>query len=66
MFEAVRLYTTGSAEAVGRENELGSIAPGYKADFTVLDRDLFSIPVNDVLKTKVIGTIVGGSWQYRA
>lgn len=66
MFEAVRLYTSGSAEAVGRETELGSIAPGYKADFTMLDQDLFSIPVNTVLKTNVIGTVVGGSWQYRA
>ncbi|RKD75765.1 hypothetical protein ATL39_1468 [Sinobaca qinghaiensis] len=65
VFEAVRLYTRGSAEAVGLEEELGCIAPGYKSDFTVLDQDLFSIPVNAILSTNVIGTVVGGSWQYR-
>ena len=35
IFEAVSLYTTGSAKAIGRENIRGLILPGYDADFTI-------------------------------
>ncbi len=35
--EAVDAYTRGSAYAIGREGELGRLAPGQLADFVVLD-----------------------------
>jgi hypothetical protein len=40
--EALTAYTRGSAYASGEEAELGRIAPGYLADFVVLDRDPWS------------------------
>ncbi|MFC7373367.1 amidohydrolase [Fictibacillus iocasae] len=58
MFEAIGLYTKGSAAAIGKEHEQGLIAPGYTADFTVFDADLFQIPPSSILQTKVLYTIV--------
>jgi predicted amidohydrolase YtcJ len=40
--EALALYTTGAAFGMGREAELGRLAPGYLADLVVLDRDPFA------------------------
>lgn len=64
-FEAVRLYTYGSAQAICREHERGLIAEGYDADFTVLDRDLFHGPPEQILEAKVEMTVVAGEVMYR-
>lgn len=58
-FEAVELYTGGSARAISREHELGRITPGYKADFTVLRKDLFQIKPEEILTAEVEATVVG-------
>ena len=58
VFEAVKLFTVGSAYAIGKENLRGLINPGFVADFTVLDNDLFKIEPDDILNTKVTQTIV--------
>ena len=39
--EALRCYTSRAAYAVFAEDEIGRIAPGYRADFLVLDRSPF-------------------------
>ncbi|CAG1001613.1 MAG: amidohydrolase [Anaerolinea sp.] len=64
--EALRGYTQGAAYAAGMEHKLGTIAPGFLADLTVFDRDLYQIASDDLLKVKVIGTMVGGEWRYSA
>ncbi|MHA2253028.1 MAG: amidohydrolase, partial [Candidatus Kariarchaeaceae archaeon] len=38
--EAIHLYTQGAAFANYSEDVLGRLAPGFKADFIVLDRDI--------------------------
>ncbi len=58
--DALRIYTAGSAAAAGREHELGQIAPGYLADFVVLDQDITACDPEDIQKTKVQETYVGG------
>jgi len=40
--------------------KLGSIEAGKYADFIVLDRDIFDIPIMELHKTKVEKTITGG------
>jgi predicted amidohydrolase YtcJ len=39
--EALRCYTTRAAYAMFQENEIGRIAPGYRADFIVLNESPF-------------------------
>lgn len=64
VFEAVRLYTTGSAYAIGKEENMGKITPGYKADFTVLDQDIFNIQEENILSTNVVKTVINGQIMF--
>ncbi len=64
--EAIRLYTTGAAYAIREEASRGSIEPGKLADFTVLDRDILSCPVEEIRAIRPLRTIVGGMDVYRA
>lgn len=58
--EAVRAYTLNAAYAGFSEKMKGTIEPGKWADLTVLDRDIFSLTPEEILKTKVKLTFVAG------
>jgi predicted amidohydrolase YtcJ len=58
-------YTQGSAYAEFSEKFKGKLAPGYVADFIVLDRDLTRIPAPEILKTRVLLTVVDGQTVYQ-
>jgi predicted amidohydrolase YtcJ len=60
MEEAIRYYTMGSAYAQFMENRKGILKKGYLADIVITDRDLLTIPENEIMKTKIDFTIVGG------
>ncbi len=62
--EAVRCYTVEPAWVAHQEDRLGQLSEGYLADLTVLDRDIFAIDPNDLLKTQVLGTMVEGDWKW--
>jgi predicted amidohydrolase YtcJ len=64
-FEAIKMYTYGSAYAIGKESERGLIREGYLADFTIVDQDLFTISPDQILETSVIQTIVDGRTVYK-
>ena len=64
--QAIAAYTTGSAYAEFSEKEKGTLAPGMLADFVVLDRDITAIPPAEILNTKVLRTVVGGTTVYAA
>jgi hypothetical protein len=64
--EAIYAYTQGSAFAEWREKIKGQLAPGYLADFVVLDRDLTKSTPQQILHTKVLRTVVGGVTRYTA
>ncbi len=64
--EAVRGYTLGAAHAAGRERELGSIAPGKRADLTILEQDIFSIPPQEIRSVAVSATIIAGRFVFRS
>jgi len=52
--------TLGGAYSMRKENELGSIEKGKAADMVVLNRNLFEIPRDWIIDTKVVYTIFGG------
>jgi len=64
--EAIAAYTTGSAYAEFAEKQKGTLTPGMLADFVVLDHDLTKVPQPELLKTRVLRTVVGGKTVYEA
>ncbi|SES35571.1 amidohydrolase [Salipaludibacillus aurantiacus] len=64
LYETLQLFTSGSAKAISKENDRGVIAPGFKADFTVLDADLFELQPDDWLNVKVVKTVVDNTIMY--
>jgi predicted amidohydrolase YtcJ len=64
--QALYAYTQGSAYAEFAEKRKGKLAPGYEADFILLDRNLLTIPAPEILKTKVLETVVSGKTVYKA
>jgi predicted amidohydrolase YtcJ len=64
MEEAIKYYTLGSAYAQFMENRKGMIKAGYLADIVITDKDLLTIPENEIMKTKVDYTITGGKVVY--
>ena len=63
-FEAIQMYTIGSAQAIGKERERGLIKPGYVADFSIFDRDLFTGTSEEMLAAKAVKTVVAGRVVY--
>jgi predicted amidohydrolase YtcJ len=66
MEEAIKYYTYGAAYAQFMEDRKGMLRNGYLADIVITDRDLLTIPENEIMKTKVVLTITGGKVVYRA
>ena len=64
--QAVYGYTLGGAHTLGFDwpDKLGSIEEGKLADFIVLDRNIFDIPIESLKDTTVRMTIVGGKVVY--
>ncbi|GAB3616726.1 hypothetical protein GCM10027416_12830 [Okibacterium endophyticum] len=52
--------TRVGAAAVGKEDERGTLEEGKKADFIILDRDLFGIDENEIGAAQVSRTFVDG------
>lgn len=64
--EAMKIYTLNGAYASKEEDDKGSISPGKLADFVMLDKDLYRIDPNDILKTNILKTFTGGQEVYEA
>ena len=62
--EALRSYTINNAYAGFEEDIKGSLEVGKLADITVLDRDILTIPEEDIPNTAISYTIVGGEVMY--
>ncbi len=63
--EALRLFTASAAYASFQENELGTIEPGKRADFTAFSVDIMTAAEAEILKAKPVLTIVDGAVVFR-
>jgi predicted amidohydrolase YtcJ len=62
--DAVRAYTWGSAYAALAESRVGTLEVGKLADLAVLSQDIFAARPEDIGKTRVTLTLVGGKTVY--
>lgn len=62
--EALRAYTLHSAYCSFEEHIKGSLEPGKLADFVVLDRDLTSVPPDQLSDIEIVATAVGGKFRF--
>jgi len=62
--EAVYSYTMANAFAAFEEKQKGSLESGKYADIVVLSNNLISCKEEDIQKTKVLMTFVGGKLKY--
>lgn len=65
LWQAVYAFTGAAALTSGQAATQGSIAPGKLADLTIYDRDIFAVPAEELLDTKIVGTVVDGRFRYR-
>lgn len=61
----IEAYTLNGAYVMGQEDKTGSLEPGKYGDMIVLDRNIFTIPKEQISKTQVEMTIVGGEIVYQ-
>ena len=62
--DAIQAYTLGSAFAEFEDHRKGTLVPGKLADLIVLSRDLTRVPPQEILRTEVVLTMVGGKIVY--
>ena len=62
--QALRSYTIDAAYAAFEEDVKGSLSPGKLADIVVLSNDILVCPEEEILKAKVVYTIIGGKVLY--
>ena len=58
---ALKMATTWASEYLLAEDTLGTLEPGKYADFAVLDRNYFTVPIDDILDLEVVLTGLGGT-----
>lgn len=62
--EAIEIYTVHGARAMKMEDRIGSIEVGKLADFIVLERNIFEIPIDEVADTMIRRTYFEGKLVY--
>ena len=57
---ALKLYTSWAGRYVTKSDQLGTLEDGKWADLVILNKDYFTVPVDDILKIQSLMTMVGG------
>lgn len=60
----MKMATSWGAEFVIREDKVGTLEVGKWADFLVLNKDYFTVPVKEIARVYPIMTVVGGKIRY--
>ena len=63
--QALKSYTLDGAYAEFEEDFKGSIEVGKAADFTIFDKNIMTVPEQEILKARATMTVVGGEIVFR-
>jgi predicted amidohydrolase YtcJ len=63
--EALTLYTRNGAYMGFEEKRKGTLEPGKLADFIIVDRDVLTIPPDQLKDVQILKTFVGGELCYQ-
>jgi predicted amidohydrolase YtcJ len=63
--EALAMWTRDAARVMNW-NDIGTLTPGNHADITIVDRDPLTCPLDDLSKTQVLCTLLGGEAVFDA
>ncbi len=64
--EMLKAYTINSAYLMHQEHLTGSIEVGKAADLIILEKNLYTIPVDEISEVKVLHTMIEGKTVYTA
>jgi len=64
--EMLKAYTINSAYLMHQEDLTGSIEVGKAADLIILEKNLYTIPVDEISEVKVLQTMIEGKTVYTA
>lgn len=64
LVEALRSFTVDAAYGAFQEDKMGTLAPGSWADFILVDRDIFTIPAEQLWQTTTLETWINGQQRY--
>ncbi len=62
--DAIRIYTINAARLMYWEDRIGSLEKGKLADLVVIDRDILSVPLNQMRDAKILATLVDGKFVH--
>ena len=65
LHDVIKAYTLNAAYALAQDDKVGSLKVGKIADLTIVDRNLFAIPTEDIGGTQVLYTLVDGDVVYQ-
>jgi len=60
----MKMMTSWPSYYMLREDKIGTLVPGKWADFVVLNKDYFSVPVEEIAMTYPYMTVVGGKIRF--
>jgi predicted amidohydrolase YtcJ len=64
VYDAIKAYTQSPAFATCDEIIRGTLEQGKKADFVILNKDVFTVAAESIKDIKVITTVVDGKVVY--
>lgn len=66
VYDAVCLYTKGSAKAANHEQDRGMIKAGHLSDFTIIRENIFECATEAIKDISVVKTVIGGKVVYKS
>jgi predicted amidohydrolase YtcJ len=62
----LRSYTAWSARQMFMEDKIGTLEPRKRADIAIWDRDIYSVPADEIKEMKCLMTLINGEVVYTA